>query len=194
MPGTDEDCNPMSEEPNRASLSIRPFSVGDLPFILKIDHSYHTDFVWQMEIGTDENNVAVQFKEIKLPRSMRVEYPWPVEQLAEEWDNRAVVLVAYVDDEVVGYETLMFGADKQLVRIANIAVLRRFRRQGIATSLIRAAQTWLAQQSVQQIQLEMQSKNFPYIRLANKLGFEFCGYNDRYFPNQDIALFFAKKV
>jgi ribosomal protein S18 acetylase RimI-like enzyme len=125
---------------------------------------------------------------------MRVEYPWPVEQLAEEWDNRAVVLVAYVDEDVAGYETLMFGGDKQLVKVTNIAVLRRFRRQGIASALIRGAQTWLAQQDVQQIQLEMQSKNYPYIRLANKLGFEFCGYNDRYFPNQDIALFFAKKV
>ncbi|MCB2180177.1 GNAT family N-acetyltransferase [bacterium] len=184
----------MSEENSRASLVIRPFSVADLPHILKIDHSYHTDFVWQMDRGAEENCVTFEFREIKLPRSMRVEYPWPVEQLAEEWDNRAVVLVAHVAENVAGYLTLMFGADKQLVRITNIGVLRRFRRQGIATALIRGARTWLSQQSVQQIQLEMQSKNYPYICLAYKLGFEFCGYNDRYFPNQDIALFFAKKV
>jgi ribosomal protein S18 acetylase RimI-like enzyme len=175
-------------------LQIRPFSVADLPRILKIDHSYHTDFVWQMDLNSEESEVGVRFKEVKLPRSMRVDYPWPVEQLAEEWDNRAVVLVAYLDDEVVGYETIMLGAYKELARLSNIAVLRRVRRQGIGTALIRNAQTWLSQQGVQQIQMEMQSKNHPYIRMANKLGFDFCGYNDRYYPNQDIALFFAKKV
>lgn len=178
----------------KEELQIRPFSVADLPELLKIDHSYHTDFVWQMDLGAEESHVAVRFKEVKLPRSMRVEYPWPVEQLAEEWDNRAVVLVAYLSEEVVGYETIMLGAYKKLARVSNIAVLRRARRQGIGTALLRSAQTWLSQQDVQQIQLEMQSKNYPYICMANKLGYEFCGYNDRYYPNQDIALFFAKKV
>jgi ribosomal protein S18 acetylase RimI-like enzyme len=40
--------------------------------------------------------------------------------------------------------------------------------------------------------LEMQPKNYPAIQLAQKLGFDFCGYNDRYYANRDIALFFAK--
>jgi hypothetical protein len=30
--------------------------------------------------------------------------------------------------------------------------------------------------------------------MAQKLGFEFCGYNDRYFANRDIGLFFAKSL
>jgi hypothetical protein len=42
-----------------------------------------------------------------------------------------------------------------------------------------------------QLFLEMQSKNIPAIRLATKMGSVFSGYSDRYYPNQDIALFFA---
>jgi RimJ/RimL family protein N-acetyltransferase len=38
----------------------------------------------------------------------------------------------------------------------------------------------------------LQSKNLPAIRLAQKFGYEFCGYNDQYYINQDVALFFAK--
>jgi RimJ/RimL family protein N-acetyltransferase len=38
----------------------------------------------------------------------------------------------------------------------------------------------------------VQSKNVPAIRLAQKSGFEFCGYNDQYYLNKDVALFFAK--
>jgi ribosomal protein S18 acetylase RimI-like enzyme len=40
--------------------------------------------------------------------------------------------------------------------------------------------------------LEMQSKNIPAVHLAMRLGYEFCGYNDHYYSNQDIALFFAQ--
>jgi RimJ/RimL family protein N-acetyltransferase len=40
--------------------------------------------------------------------------------------------------------------------------------------------------------MEMQSKNVAAIRLAQKSGFEFCGYNDQYYLNKDVALFFAK--
>ena len=52
---------------------------------------------------------------------------------------------------------------------------------------------WMEQHNKGQLVLEMQSKNYPAICLAIKLGFEFCGYNDRYYQNQDIVLFFAKE-
>jgi RimJ/RimL family protein N-acetyltransferase len=42
--------------------------------------------------------------------------------------------------------------------------------------------------------LETQSKNHPCIRLAQKFGYEFCGYNDRYYPTQDVALFFGRAL
>jgi ribosomal protein S18 acetylase RimI-like enzyme len=42
--------------------------------------------------------------------------------------------------------------------------------------------------------LDMQSKNYPAIRLAQKMGFVFSGYSDHYYPNQDIALFFSLDV
>jgi RimJ/RimL family protein N-acetyltransferase len=40
----------------------------------------------------------------------------------------------------------------------------------------------------------MSSKNNSAIRLAQKLGFEFCGYNDQYYENKDIALFFGRLI
>jgi len=39
--------------------------------------------------------------------------------------------------------------------------------------------------------LEMQSKNYPAISLARKMGFVFSGYSDRYYPDREIALFFT---
>jgi len=34
----------------------------------------------------------------------------------------------------------------------------------------------------------------PAVRLVQKMGFEFSGYHDRYYANQDIALFFTKRL
>jgi ribosomal protein S18 acetylase RimI-like enzyme len=68
------------------------------------------------------------------------------------------------------------------------------RRKGIGSRLVLAAQAWARQHGHDRLVLEMQSKNQPAIKLAHKLAFDFAGYNDRYYENQDIALFFAKRL
>ena len=174
-------------------FNIRSMMTADLPELLNIDHSYHTGHVWQMELDTNESSVAVRFRDIKLPRSMKVDYPRDLDLFAESWTEKAVVLVAEVEDQVAGYLALTSIGVSGLAQVTDFAVLRRMRRYGIGTGLVRSAAAWLDQHSGGQLALEMQSKNYPAISLANKLGFEFCGYNDRYYRNQDIALFFAKR-
>ena len=78
--------------------------------------------------------------------------------------------------------------------MTDIAVSPMARRKGIASALILAAEDWAKKKNIRRMILEMQSKNTPAIRMALKLGFEFCGYNDHYYSNQDIALFFAQFI
>jgi hypothetical protein len=40
----------------------------------------------------------------------------------------------------------------------------------------------------------MQPKNYPAIHFAYKLGFEFSGYNDQYYRDQEIAIFFSTYI
>ena len=78
-----------------------------------------------------------------------------------------------------------------------VELLRRrpdLRREGIGTALILAAQDWGIEHGARRIMLEIHSKNHPAIQMARKLNYEFCGYNDNYFPNQDIALFFSRSL
>ena len=37
-------------------------------------------------------------------------------------------------------------------------------------------------------------KNYPAICLAQRTGFRYAGYSDLYYPDQDIALFFAVEL
>jgi ribosomal protein S18 acetylase RimI-like enzyme len=71
-------------------------------------------------------------------------------------------------------------------------VVPRLRRQGIASTLVFAAQELGENLGSRRIVLEMQPKNYSAIHMVQKLGFDLCGYNDRYYANHDIALFFAK--
>ncbi len=114
--------------------------------------------------------------------------------MTKTWKKQAAFLVAHEEEEILGYVSLAIDMAPETLWVTSLAVKPLKRRQGIGTQLILAAQSWAKQNSHSRILLEMQSKNYPAIRFAQKLAFEFCGYNDRYYENQDIALFFAKHL
>jgi ribosomal protein S18 acetylase RimI-like enzyme len=92
----------------------------------------------------------------------------------------------------VGYIAVEECISPKTAWITDLVVDVEARRKGIASALVLAAQEWGRRRRNRRVILEMQSKNFAGARLASKLGFEFCGYNDHFYSNQDIALFFAQ--
>jgi GNAT superfamily N-acetyltransferase len=176
-------------------VNIRPIALADLTTLVDLDHGYNTDYVWQMDVNSFEKEIRVAFREVRLPRSMYVHYPRPGAAIADTWQKHDLVLVAAdEDDGALGYMSLDLAAQPGQVNISDLLVNRILRRKGIGIQLVRAAQQWTRQQGCSQLQMEMQSKNHPTISLAGKLGFDFSGYNDRYYPSGDIALFFTRKL
>ena len=176
-------------------INIRPATIADLPAVIKIDHSYVTDYVWQMEVQQpEEGQINIGFRQVRLPRSTRVEYPRSPNRLADDWNRRSGLLVAQLEAEVVGYISLMDNIAPLTAWVTDLAVIRRLRRQGIGSALVLAAQEWARERGSLRLVLEMQPKNYPASCLVQKLGFALCGYNDRFYTNHDIALFFAKSV
>jgi GNAT superfamily N-acetyltransferase len=180
-----------------AAISIRGAKAEDIELVAAFDHSYSTEYVWQMDVENETPGVrpGVRFRETRLPRSMTVGYPRPVEGLVEGWKNKAGVLVAEAEGAgVIGYLCLDRGISPGAAWVTDMAVTPLRRRQGAGSKLVLAAQAWAQKQGLGRLLLEMQSKNYPAIRLAHKLAYEYCGYNDRYYTNQDIAVFFAKSL
>lgn len=176
------------------NLIVRELEEDDIVSLLKLDHDYDTDYVWQMDISRSNDETNVKFKQVRLPRSMQVEYPQEAENLIISSSKHLVILAAVVEGEIIGYVNLNHRSSTKLVNIFDLVIARRFRKQGFGSILIEAARVWAIKQGADRITIEMQSKNFPGISLALKLGFEFCGYSDRYYDNQDIALFFSKRI
>ncbi|MCK4976952.1 MAG: GNAT family N-acetyltransferase [Anaerolineales bacterium] len=175
-------------------IEIRPAVAQDIPTLVAIDHNYTTEYVWQMEIQSEEGLVGVSFREIRLPRSVRVEYPHRVDTLTEDWNQRAGLLVALLEGQPVGYISLMLNIAPLTAWVSDLTVIRRLRLQGIGSTLVLAGQELGSNLGCQRIVLEMQPKNYATIHLAQKLGYDFCGYNERYYANYDIGLFFGKSI
>lgn len=175
-------------------IEIRPAKSDDIAQLTAIEHGFSSDYVWQMDIHQDENQVNVQFREIHLPRSVRVEYPRPAKEMADNWIKHAAMLVACLADQPVGYISLEKNITPATIWVSNLVVVSHLRRQGIGSALVLAAQEWGRKQGLSRMVLEMQPKNYPAICMAEKLGFTFCGYNDRFYANHDIALFFGKSL
>lgn len=175
-------------------IEIRPTIAPDLPRLMGMDHSTTTDYVWQMEFHREGNQVQAIFREVRLPRPITVMYPNSPYVLADEWTHKSLMLTALRGKDPIGYLCLREEGSAALAWITDLVVLREARRQGVGSALLTAAQVWASGRGDRRLMLEMPSKNVPAIRLAQKHGFEFCGYNDHYYLTQDVALFFAKSL
>jgi GNAT superfamily N-acetyltransferase len=177
-----------------APFEIRPASVADIPRLLVLDHSCQSDYVWQLELRREAGQVTAGFREVRLPRSIDVRYPRNPASLSDEWMRRDIALVALNDGDPIGYLCSTVEYASAVGWVTDLAVSPLHRRKGAASALLTAVQAWAAERNVRRLILEMQSKNQAYIRLAQKFGYEFCGYNDQYYPTQDVALFFGRTI
>lgn len=174
-------------------IEIRPVANTDVPSILALDHNYSSENVWQMEFVNEDGQVVVSFRQVHLPRAVQVEYPRPPEGLVEGWTKHSGILVALLDGKVVGYARMIPDSFDFSLLMTDLVVNKRQRCQGIGSALLLAAQEWaITRPNIRRLVLEMQPKNFPAISLAHKLGYEFCGFRDHYYQNQDTAIFFDK--
>ena len=177
-----------------SEIQLRPTIATDLSRLMSFDHSITSESVWQLELRRDTGQVAATFREVRLPRSVSITYPHNPFALADDWVRRSMMYTAFIGQDPAGYISLLERGMDSVVWVTDLVVNLANRRQGVASALLVAAQDWAAGRSHRRLILEMQSKNLPGIRLAQKFGYEFCGYNDHYYLNQDVAVFFAKAL
>ncbi|GAB4559858.1 MAG: hypothetical protein Kow0047_06010 [Anaerolineae bacterium] len=175
-------------------MQIRPADLHDLNRCFELDASFETDHVWQLDQREDEGVIVISFRPVRLPRLMTVAYPPRGDSLLAHWEAGECVYVAGESRHVWGYVEALALPDQRVVWIQNLIVDRTYRRRGVGTALLQAAARWAQLRDLHRLMVPVQTKNYPAIRFCQKLGLEFCGYNDRYFANRDIALFFGGTI
>jgi GNAT superfamily N-acetyltransferase len=174
--------------------TIRTATPADYELCLLLDHSVSTEIVWQMALEEEDGAQTISFRPARLPRSTKVLYPRSNETLIESWNHHSNFRVAEWDHEVVGYVNVREEVSLEAAWIADLVVDRAFRLKGVGTALLRAGREWALEHRLRRLIVETHTKNHPAISFLQKRGLILCGYNDLYFPNQDIAVFFGQTL
>ena len=177
---------------NIENLEIRAALSADIDRLAGLDHSCSSEYVWQLDLDKNPSNINIILREVRLPRSVQVQYPRNRFSLVDVWKENASTLVAISEGVPVGYARILAQTTSESVWILDLVVSTESRRKGVATSLIQRVEDWAMERRNRQLFIEMSSKNHPAISLAKKMGFSFSGYNDHYYATQDVALFFGK--
>jgi GNAT superfamily N-acetyltransferase len=173
------------------TLTIRSAMPSEYDLCLAFDHTVSTEYVWQMFIDENDGTQSISFRTARLPRSMKVLYPRIGEALVQSWRLHAAFLVAEWEKLAVGYVNIREEPAQETAWVADLVVDGPYRRQGVGKALLNAAWKWAAERKLRRLIVETQTKNYPAIRFLQRNGLVFCGYNDLYYPNQDIGIFFG---
>lgn len=184
-------------------MLLRTADLADLGACLELDADSQTDHVWQMDEREENGGRVVRFQTVRLPRVMYVAYPRQRDDLVTAWEENATVLVtadrrAHDKDpdppRILAYCQLQACTWQSAGWINHLIVDRPHRRRGIATAMLQGCKLWARKEGLNRLLVSVQTKNYPGICFCEKNGFVFCGYNDRYYANRDIALFFSLRV
>jgi GNAT superfamily N-acetyltransferase len=192
-------------------MLLRAATLEDLDACIALDADSQTDHVWQMDERRENGGIAIRFQTVRLPRVMRVAYPRRRDDLVSCWENGSLVLVTTdnlgeeggdlaVDTQdgepppVYAYCQFDASAWQKTGWISHLIVDRHHRRQGIGAAMLKAGILWGRKNRLQRLMIALQTKNYPGICFCEKHGFVFSGFNDHYFPNRDIALFFSLRI
>lgn len=176
------------------TMTIRSAMPSDYELCMVLDHSVSTEHVWQMVVEENDDSQQVTFRPARLPRSTKVLYPRSGETLLQSWRLHSAFLVAEWEHMVVGYANIREETSQETAWVADLAVNGSHRLRGIGSALLNAARRWAVDRNLRRMIVETQTKNYPSIRFLEKRGLTFCGYNDLYYPNQDIAIFFGQTL
>lgn len=174
-------------------IDIRNTVSTDLARLAALDHSVNTDYVWQLDIVEGHHQINVGLREIRLPRTIRIEHPRSPSELGDTWHLRPM-LSAMNGMEAIAYIRFTDKIVGNSVWITDVVVGKPVRGQGIGQKLIKSAEAWGLERGYRKSMIEIQSKNAPAIWMAKKLGYEFSGYNDQYYATRDVALFFSRAI
>jgi ribosomal protein S18 acetylase RimI-like enzyme len=176
-------------------MQIHPAELADLNLCYQLKMAYTTEYEWQMQTSESGRTIDESIDTVRLPRPMRVDYPRSPDELMLHWQQDGCFLVVRdANDDVIGFLDGWPRPWQNLLWISNLVIDQAYRRQGYGSRLLKSARRWAMEQDLAQLMLEIQTKNHPAISFAQKHGFQFCGYNERYYPNGDIALFFSLSV
>ena len=175
-------------------MLIRRVRDGDWEACLEVELSYETEYAWQMESLEQNREQGARFREVRLPRKLRIRHPIPEASQIQNWKAAEEFLVAIEHRQIIGFIGVRQDLIEHQVRVVDFGVTTEYRRQGVGTSLLRRSAEWCVRQRISHLVLPCPLKAHPAIQFANKHRFNFGGFQEDYWPDHEVALLFYQRL
>jgi len=113
----------------------------------------------------------------------------------EDWfeEKKTVVFAAVCNGEMIGFANGSWVIDEG--ELLNIAVLEKYRRQGLAEILLKTLEDFFTEKDITVIYLEVREKNQSALSFYEKNGFIKNGFRKNYYRNpNDNGVLMMKKI
>lgn len=159
-----------------------------------MDLSFESDYVWKTQTLEEYESFESSFQRIRLPKTIRVSFQaYNSANMETLIRNREILSVRY-DDRVIGYVRLERDETVNRLMLKTGGIMPEYRNKGVGSVLLDQVTEIARHNSLRSIVCMVQAKNDPAIHFLLSHGFVFCGYQEFFFRNMEIGLFFSKNV
>lgn len=176
-----------NNQDNRYNRNSNNSSYDILPLYLKKPQAQRqleekNLLVTQMEYSDLENFNIAEFDNF-----------WSLNILKDELkSDNSKFIVAKLENEIIGFAGLKIVIDE--ADIMNIAIKSSYRKQGVASLLLKNLIDICKNNNINNINLEVNEENFPAINLYKKYEFLEIGRRKKYYANKFDAILMKKNI
>lgn len=185
----------MTEE---KTIIIRSATMNDAPLLARMNLNFESETVFcatiDDQLRTTNEAAAIAFQEVRLPKRDTIAFQRPPKEFFEMKLRADEVVAATIENTPVGFLHLDIDAERSCLRLCTGGVASDQRNAGVGLALLNHAETTAKKLELKRITAALQSKNAPAIAFIQKQGYRLSGYEEFYFPNLELALFFTKMI
>lgn len=176
------------------TVEVRAALMTDAPAIARINLDFESENVRKAQVDEMFDDVSIEFRRVRLPRADVIPFQQVAGEILDDFVRNGEVLVATVEGRVVGFLHLGINPGHSCIRLELGGVNKQQRGNGIGSALLTSAEAVARAQGIRRIAILLQAKNDSGIHFVRKRGYKFCGYEEAYFPNMEIALIYSKNI
>ena len=177
-----------------AEIEIGAAAIEELPQIAQMDLSFESDYVWKTQTLEGFDSFESSFQRIRLPKTIRVSFQAYSTSNLETLIQRREILAVRYEEKVIGYARLEQDETVNRLVVKSGGIMPEYRNKGVGSVLLDRICEIAHYNRIRSLVCMVQAKNDPAIRFLMARGFVFCGYQEFFFRNMEIGLFFSKNI
>ncbi len=177
-----------------ANVVLRPGAAADWGSCWAMDVSYDTEYVWQLQSSMQADVPMSGFVQVRLPRTIVLRDPLWGGTASPPQPAQGSLTVAESQGAIDGFALVVPDVARAVDVLHMVAVRGHARRRGLGTRILNATLDAARTAGRRTLCATVQARNYPAISALKATGFALTGYDEQYYPSNDVGLNFAHRL